>query len=301
VGVFDASLLAAGAVGLYFASAGDGEQIVEEKTDFPSEAADEALAATARVPSSDPNDLQPLAPLRAVWPGRGRNTPRMRMSVTDTPNVCVVLEKPLGLVLEESSAGGGDGAVEVGSVQAGSNAERSGRVLPGDRLLRVGTADVSTAGFDAVMELLLDAPTPVELTLARATYESDALPLDITANLVKALKADEAVAVDRVVRAARSAVRASFMAGQELGRLLRVEIVIGAGVQRDGSLKVRFFAIFSTGGGGGDTYSCNVAATGVVLEADAAPPEGASVHDGVAITALSAAKDEGWGRSFDLI
>ena len=73
--------------------------------------------------------------------------------------------------------------------------------------------------------------------------------------------------------------------------MLRVEIVVGAGVQRDGSVKVRFFGIFSTSGGDFDTYSCNVSATGRRRE------DGG----GIEITALSCAKDEGWGRTIDLM
>ena len=61
---------------------------------------------------------------------------------------------------------------------------------------------------------------------------------------------------------------------------------------KDGSVKVRFFGIFTTGSvDSTDTYSCNVTATGVP---DAATGE-------VTITKLSCAKDEGWGRSVDLI
>jgi hypothetical protein len=194
----------------------------------------------------------------------------------DTAPVSVVLDKPLGMVLEEASGG----AVEVGSLQAGSNAERSGQVHAGDTLLKVGDADVSASGFDAVMATIIEAPSPLTLTLRRATYADDAAPLDITPNLAKSLALDDAIKVDRVVRAARAAVRASPVAARELGRLLRIEIVLGAGVQRDGSVKVRWFGIFSSTGSSGDSYSCNVSATGVLDEAT----------DEVTITKLSCAK-----------
>ena len=78
--------------------------------------------------------------------------------------------------------------------------------------------------------------------------------------------------------------------GRLLGKLLRVEIVLGAGVQRDGSVKVRFFAIFRTTGSAGDSYSCNVSATGVLDSAGQAK-----------ITKLSCAKDEGWGQTIDIL
>ena len=83
--------------------------------------------------------------------------------------------------------------------------------------------------------------------------------------------------------------RASPTAAAELGRLLRIELVLGAGVQKDGTVKVRFFGIFSTSGGTAGSYSCNVSATGEVAGED------------VKITKLSCAKDEGWGRTIDLI
>ena len=77
-------------------------------------------------------------------------------------------------------------------------------------------------------------------------------------------------------------------ARRELGSLLRVEIVVGGGVRKDGQCLVRFFAIFSLSGDG-SSFSCNVSATGI------------KAADGsIEITALSCAKDEGWGRTIDL-
>ena len=180
----------------------------------------------------------------------------------------VRLEKPLGLVLEEAEAGS-DAGVEVSSMVEGASAEKSGQVQIGDALLKVGPLDVASLAFDEVMEALLAAPATVDLTLARAVYEDDALPLDITPNLAKSLSAEDAVKVDKAVRAARDAVRASPAAGRELGRLISIEIIIGAGVQKDATVAVRFFGIFSTSGvGGGSSYSCNVSATAVFDEDD---------------------------------
>lgn len=204
------------------------------------------------------------------------------MVARDAETYSVTLEKPLGLVLDEVTPGGSDG-VEVGATREGSAAEACGLVQPGDRLLSVGEDDLTRCAFDDVMERLVAAPSPVALRLSRATYEGDEAPLDITPNLLKTLSSEDAVLVDRTVRAARSAVRASPTAARELGRLVRIEIVAGAGVQKDGSVKVRFFAIFTTGSTSAGSYSCNVSATGV-------PEEGAA--DGtVEITKLSCAKD----------
>ena len=146
------------------------------------------------------------------------------------------------------------------------------------------------------MEALAQASDEVELTLARATYEADARPLDITPNLDKSLSPETATKVDLAVRAARDAVRASPAAARDLGRLLRIEIIIGAGVQKDGrTVAVRFFGIFSTSGvEGGSSYSCNVSATALVEEGATSPAD-------VQILRLSCAKDEGWGRTIDLM
>ena len=201
----------------------------------------------------------------------------------------VELTKPLGLVLEEREAGGGSG-VEIGSTVEGSTAEKSGKLQPGDALRMVGDVDVSSMSFDDVMETLVAAPSPVRLSLARMPYPEDDSPLDITPNLLKSLKPEDMGVVDATVRAARSAVRASPGAQRDLGRLLRIEIIVGAGVQKDGSVKVRFFGIFSSTGTGGSSYSCNISATG---------QPGADGE--VSISKLSCAKDEGWGRTIDLL
>ena len=222
--------------------------------------------------------------------GRAGASPQMMAASSPEP-FTVSLEKPLGLLLEENEAGGGEGGVQVGSVLEGSAAEKCGEIQAGDALLKVGDADVSVMSFDEVMETLVAAVTPVSLTLAHASYSDDDKALDITPNLVKSLKPEDSLLVDRTVRAARAAVRASPRAARELGRLLRVEIIVGAGVQPNGDVKVRFFGIFSTGAGG--SYSCNVSATG-------SPGSSGGAED-VEITKLSCAKDEGWGQTIDLI
>lgn len=205
---------------------------------------------------------------------RARATPKMDLSVT--------LTKPLGIVLEELGSSGG---VRVEALQDGGAAALDGSIVPGDTLLKVGEQDVSKADLDKVMDVLRDAPPTVSLEL------SDGLGrLDITPNLAKSLGQSDAFLVDAVVRAAVREVRRLVSADEEvrkeLGYLQRVEIVLGAGVRDDGRCLVRFFGIFSTGGAG--SYSCNVSATGI------------RAGEGVEITALSCAKDEGWGRTIDL-
>jgi len=173
---------------------------------------------------------------------------------------------------------------------AGSAAAGGVDIAPGDRLVRIGGEDVASEDFDAVMRILQDAPETLTLE-----FDDGLGRLDITPNLARSLQPQDAVFADLVVRAAVREVRRRVQEEEELqaslGALLRVEILLGAGVQGDGRCLVRFFAIFSTGGGG-STYSCNVSATGRRKAGDGGEIE---------ITALSCAKDEGWGRTIDLI
>ena len=207
--------------------------------------------------------------------------------------VRVSLTKPLGIVLEELETG--EAGVVVADLVDGGAAAESGGVRVGDVLLRVDDDDATRLDFDAAMELLVAAPESLELTLSRALplRGDDDAPIDIVMNLAKALKPDDAVKVDRVVRAARAELRAQLAADPalkaELGELLRLEQIVGAGVQSDGvTVKVRFFGIFSRDDGK-SSYSCNISATGVIGDGE------------IAFTALSCAKDEGWGRTIGVI
>ena len=165
----------------------------------------------------------------------------------------------------------------------GGAADSSGAIVKGDALVAVDGRDLTQADFDSAMDALITAPgdRPLDIVL------SDGLGrMDIAKNLAKSLSSAEAVFADATVRAAVRQVR---KIGTQLGDLLSVEIVIGAGVQDDtDTCKVRFFAIFSTDSV--STYSCSVSATG------RKGPDGA-----VEITQLSCAKDEGWGQTYDLI
>lgn len=237
----------------------------------------------------------------------------------------VRLDKPLGIVLEETGAGGG---VKFESFQPGGSAAAAAEefdIAPGDRLLKIGDENVASLDFDAIMARLVEAPSPLQITV-----DDGLTTLDITPNLAKSLKPEEAIFADLVVRAAVREIRRLVGASAELmellGELMRVEILLGAGTRDDGrclvrsaiiwrpiihshptahgatrgmhsspyrpwsaTWQVRFFGIFSTSGGE-STYSCNVGATGVRRPGDGR----------VLITALSCAKDEGWGRTIDL-
>lgn len=221
----------------------------------------------------------------------------------------VELEKPLGLILEERGnddagtstlAGGG---VVVKEVSLDGSASLNGQIVPGDVLLQIEEIDVSTADFDTVMDILISSPSDRKI---RITLGDGLGVMDMPKNVVSTLASTEdAYFIDAVVRQAVREIRRNG----RLGDLLKVEVIIGAGVKEDEAKatrqkrgQVRFFAIFSTDGV--STYSCNVSATGIQDERQ----QQSNVDDGdgdnnnsIKIVSLSCAKDEGLGRTYDLI
>jgi hypothetical protein len=209
-----------------------------------------------------------------------RNGPVLKMGLGD---FTIQLEKPLGMILEERQVGGG--GVMVKELVEDGAALISGAIAPGDVLLQVDDTDVSEADFDSVMECLMAAPSKVQLVIG------DGLgTMDMPKNVLQTLKTpQEAMLVDSVVRAAVREIRTR---GARLGDLVKVEIIIGAGVRDNGKrCLVRFFALFSTDGV--STYSCNVSATGLIRSSED--------DESINIVALSCAKDEGLGQTIDLI
>ena len=203
------------------------------------------------------------------------------VQLMDQGEYSVELSKPLGIVIEEREDNIG---VKVASLIEGGNAELSSAIFPGDVLLSVQGIDLSAADFDTAMDVLIEAPAGRELALRF----SDGLgTMDIAKNLLKSMETKDLYFVDDVVRLAVRKIRTIGYA--QLGDLLKVEIVIGAGVRDNGlTCAVRFFALFSTDTV--TTYSVNVSATGRRSE------------DGkIQIVSLSCAKDEGWGQTVDLI
>ena len=209
----------------------------------------------------------------------------------------VDLEKPLGMILEEREDGNG-GGVRVREVLAGESAGsawNSGRVAPGDVLLEIDGSDVSRSSFESVMDILASPSATTTSTTTNLVLGDGLGQFDMPKNVLQRLESTEdAFFVDATVREAVRAIRRDG----RLGDLLGVEVVIGAGIggsdnkNVDGARQkrgmVRFFAIFSTDGV--TTYSCNVSATGV----------GGS-KETIRIVSLSCAKDEGLGRTYDLI
>ena len=115
--------------------------------------------------------------------------------------------------------------------------------------------------------------------------------LDVTPSVAKQFQNNVAgaVLVDKTVTAAFEELKINEQALTELGEPIKIEQCVGAGVQPNGDVKVRVFIIF-TKSGGASSYSCNVSATGKPIEGG-----------GVEIIKLSCAKDEGWGRTIDVI
>lgn len=226
--------------------------------------------------------MNTIATLAFIAPQRHATSQRFITVNMALGEFTVALEKPLGVILEERGENADSGVLVESLVEDGNAASAS--IAPGDVLVRVNNQDVSTMDFDSVMGVIQSQPeSPLSLTW------SDGLgSMDIAANLAKRLSTDEAIYADATVRTAVRQLRRQ--PGRNLGHLQRVEIVIGAAVQKNNRCLVRFFGLFSTDGGV-TTYSCNVSATGVRQ----------SDNDGIEIVALSCAKDEGLGQTIDLI
>lgn len=204
--------------------------------------------------------------------------PRRRVALSMAlGDYSIILEKPLGIILEER--GKDRGGVQLKEIVEGGAAE-STKMVSGDVLLQVNDIDVANYDFDSIMNLLISTEGSMALTLGDGLGQ-----MDMPKNVVKFLKSTEdAYFVDAVVR---EAVRECRRRCKKLGDLLQVEVIVGAGV-KEIRAQVRFFAIFSTDGV--TTFSCNVSATGV------------RQRDGsIQIVALSCAKDEGLGQTLDII
>ncbi|KAL9189805.1 hypothetical protein ACHAXT_009480 [Thalassiosira profunda] len=89
------------------------------------------------------------------------------------------LEKPLGLILEESDDG--VGGVIVTAVNEGGSAYESPdkeRLVP-SKIATVMGADVTAASFDEVMDAIVGAPSPLDIEFAvPAAAEGDAAPAE---------------------------------------------------------------------------------------------------------------------------
>ena len=209
----------------------------------------------------------------------------------------VDLESPLGMILEERGEGGNSGVKVLEILKDEGSAWKSGRVAPCEVLLQIDGTDVSRSSFDSVMEILT---TPTKSSSRNIVLGDGLGQFDMPKNVLQRLETkDDAFFVDAVVREAVRFIRRDG----RLGDLLNVEVIVGAGVstERDSTVRgmVRFFAIFSTDGA--TTYSCNVAATGIRPGSSDKTNNKNDPNKDIQIISLSCAKDEGLGRTYDLI
>ena len=126
--------------------------------------------------------------------------------------------------------------------------------------------------------------------------------LDVSYSVASALnKSPESFGLlQKALKAAEAQLKSAPKAKSELGIYRGTDNVIGFGERPGGVVMVRFFGIFSKKNPGalipgtnvkgkGTSYSCNISATAKI--------DGTKVM----ITKLSCAKDEGWGRTIDVI
>jgi ferredoxin len=91
----------------------------------------------------------------------------------ELPSFDLTLAKPLGIVFEEADSGG----LFVAELQPGGSAAASATVWPYDLLLAVDGRDCRDADFDSAMDLLIDAPPTLTLTIGRERGRAAALRL----------------------------------------------------------------------------------------------------------------------------
>ena len=82
--------------------------------------------------------------------------------------VDVSLEKPLGMVLEENVRDAPEG-LYVAEIDADGSASACADIKVDDRLDAVNGVDTTSMGFDDVMDLIVDAPSPVRLQFSGPT------------------------------------------------------------------------------------------------------------------------------------
>ena len=84
--------------------------------------------------------------------------------------VDVSLEKPLGLVLEENVRDAPEG-LYVAEIGSDGSASACAEIEVDDRLDAVNGVDTTSMGFDDVMDLIVDAPSPVQLKFSGPTCQ----------------------------------------------------------------------------------------------------------------------------------
>lgn len=129
-------------------------------------------------------------PLRPSSPMQSHRVCSFRRYTLSLGDFTLELEKPLGIILEERTAGGKLG-VRVKEIAPEGSAAGS-RIVPGDVILQVNGLDLQTADFDAVMDFIISSPPVVRLSMG------DGLgTFDMPKNVLSTLKSkDDAFLVD---------------------------------------------------------------------------------------------------------
>lgn len=224
-----------------------------------------------------------------------KKTSSLQMGLGD---YSISLEKPLGMILEEREVG--NCGVRVKEVNDGGSASTSDQIVAGDIIRSINGVDVTASDFDTVMDLLVSSTLPI----IKLDMGDGLGTMDMPPNVVKMLKSSQdAFLVDAVVRKTVREIRKENGGRKRLGDLLKVEVIIGAGVTTKNDtnrVMVRFFAIFSTDGV--SSYSCNVSATANVNDNKNKEEIILPIDDSnIKIVSLSCAKDEGLGQIYQLI
>ena len=105
--------------------------------------------------------------------------PRLaRKELTRIRSLSLELEKPFGLILEETDDE--SGGVMVESINDGGSAALCGIDLIGRKLMKVDDVDVTELNFDEVMDLIINAESPVDVEFNGPNSLPVGTPVSIT-------------------------------------------------------------------------------------------------------------------------
>lgn len=115
-------------------------------------------------------------------------------AAADTSTLSVSLEKPLGIILEEVEEGAANGVfvkelADTGSAYASEYKDQ----LVGLKLARVMEDDVTSLTFDAVMEKIIDAPSPLTIELEMEPEPMFEIGTPVTVNVIQEGEPDKAI------------------------------------------------------------------------------------------------------------
>ena len=117
-------------------------------------------------------------------------------ATTSTNNILSLqLEKPLGLILEEASdSDSSSNGVIVTQVNEGGSAYNSpsASLLPNSKIVKVMDVDVSSMGFDDVMGVIVDAPSPLVVEFALPATAAAAASDDVVEDVTTETQEEEA-------------------------------------------------------------------------------------------------------------